>query len=82
MLIPRVPAPVIAEIVTVRLAVPAPETPTDPDAPPVLFSCTSSADSVTLLAPVYVIVKLTGPVVVDPVDGAEIEIPGGVLSIV
>jgi hypothetical protein len=52
--IPSVPLPVIAERVTVRVAVPVPETPTAPSAVLVLFNVIPPADKVTESAPPYV----------------------------
>jgi hypothetical protein len=48
---PSVPFPVMPEIVTVRVAVPEPETPTVPVTPPVVLSVTLAFASVTVFAP-------------------------------
>ncbi len=77
MLIPSVPFPVMLVIVTVREAVPVPETPIVPEAPPVELSETSPFANVTALAPVYVTVYVTGPVFVVDTDGAPMERAGG-----
>ena len=48
---PRVPSPVILEMVTVRLVVPLPDTDTEPVAVPVVLSVMLPAARVTLSAP-------------------------------
>jgi len=78
--IPSVPSPVILEIVTVRVVLPVPVTATVPLAVPVLFSVTLPATSVTVSAPVYVIVYVIGPLFVNDADGAPILTVGGTPS--
>ncbi len=77
----KVPIPSMFDSVTVRDVVPAPETPTVPDALPVVFNDMSGTASVIAFAPVYVIVNSTGPgLVISANDGAPMEIVGGVVS--
>jgi hypothetical protein len=69
-------------MVTVRVVVPDPDTPTVPVAVPVVFNVTSPGARVTESAPVYVTVYVTGPVFVTVSDGVPIDTVGAVLSTV
>jgi hypothetical protein len=77
---PSVPVPAIPDTVTVRLVVPEPDTPTVPEAVPVVFNVISPEDSVTVPAPLYVTAYVTGPLFVSGTDGAPMPIVGGVVS--
>ena len=78
--IPKVPFPVILEIVTVGLLVVPFETLTDPSAVPVLFNVIFPEVRFTLSAPEYVILYVTGPELVSTDEGTPILAVGGRLS--
>ena len=80
--IPKVPSPVMFEIVTALVAVPEPVTATVPFAVPVLFKVTFPFARVTVSAPVYVMVYVIGPDLVIVADGEPMEFVGPVVSIV
>ena len=80
--IPSVPSPDMPEIVTVRVNVPEPDTPTVPVAVPVVFSVTFAFDSVTAAAFVYEMVYVIGPVRVIVLLGELMETLTAVLSTV
>ena len=77
--IPRVPFPVMLEIVTVRM-LPLPATATMPVAEPVVFRITSAALKEMLSWPLYEMAYDTGPEAVAVVEGEPIESVGGVVS--
>ena len=79
-LIPNVPSPVILEIVTVGLLVVPLETLTDPSADPVLLSVILPEVRLTISAPEYVMLKVTGPVLVSVREGVPMLAVGGILS--
>ena len=68
------------EMVTVRAVVPLPETAAVPAAVPVVLSVTFPLASVTLSAPEYVAVYVTGPPLVALLDGALRETVGAAVS--
>lgn len=78
--IPRIPSPEVLEIVTNLDDVPDPVTAIVPVAVSVVFKVISPFASVTLSAPVYVMVYVTGLLEDRESDGEEIEIVGAVLS--